>query len=80
MIKTQQLPLQREPMKTRSTQSEHSQGRAQRSEQYLLRRTASDRISLAEAMDAPSARYCGNLRVLETKTKDQPVRVPPRGP
>jgi hypothetical protein len=35
LIKTQQLLLQREPIKTRSTRSEHSQGGAQRSEQYL---------------------------------------------
>jgi hypothetical protein len=35
MIKTQQLLLQREPIKTRSARSEHSQGGAQRSEQYL---------------------------------------------
>ena len=35
MIKTQQLPLQREPIKTRFTRSEHSQGGAERSEQYL---------------------------------------------
>jgi len=33
--KTQRLLLQREPIKTRSTRSEHSQGGAQRSEQYL---------------------------------------------
>jgi hypothetical protein len=35
MIKTQQLLLQREPIKTSSPRSEHSQGGAQRSEQYL---------------------------------------------
>ncbi len=35
MIKTSKLLLQREPIKTRSTRSEHSQGGAQRSEQYL---------------------------------------------
>jgi len=35
MIKTQQLLLQREPIKTRPTRSKHSQGGAQRSEQYL---------------------------------------------
>jgi hypothetical protein len=35
MIKTQQLRLRREPIKTRSTRSEHSQGGAQQSEQYL---------------------------------------------
>jgi hypothetical protein len=35
VIKPQQLLLQREPIKTRSARSEHSQGGAQRSEQYL---------------------------------------------
>ena len=35
MIKTEQLLLQREPIKTALTRSEHSQGGAQRSEQYL---------------------------------------------
>ena len=63
LIKTQQLLLQREPIKTLSTRSEHSQGGAQRSEQYLYgaQRAIESMVgrvpALIDAMLPPVRRY-----------------------